>query len=92
MNGYFFTTVATERNTLKGGGTMRNGLYMFRHGLRLSQSEMAAKIGCSRATYSMIECGSRDGTMRFWEKLRTAFAVPYSELGDLMRNDEKEGA
>lgn len=67
---------------------MRNGLYMFRHGKRLSQREMAAKIGCSRATYSSIECGSRDGTLSFWRKLQTAFGIPDAEIGGLMRVDE----
>lgn len=64
---------------------MRNGLYMFRHGLRLSQQEMADKIGCSRATYSSIESGSRNGTMTFWGKLQKAFDVPDTEIGGLMR-------
>lgn len=66
---------------------MRNGLYMFRHGKRLSQQAMAEKIGCSRATYSAIENGARNGNMTFWRKLQTAFNIPDAELGGLMRND-----
>lgn len=69
--------------------TGRNGLYMFRHGKRLSQSEIAEKIGCSRATYSSIETGARNGTMTFWRKLQTAFDIPDAEIGGLMRVDEK---
>lgn len=68
---------------------MRNGLYMFRHAKRLSQREIAEKIGCSRATYSAIESGSRNGSMRFWNKLRTAFDVSDAEIGGLMRVDEE---
>lgn len=68
---------------------MRNGLYLFRHGKRLSQSEIAEKIGCSRATYSSIETGARNGTMTFWRNLQTAFGIPDAELGGLMRVDEK---
>lgn len=70
---------------------MRNGLYMFRHSKRLSQSEIAEKIGCSRATYSSIECGSRNGTMTFWNKLQTAFDIPDAEIGGLMRLEEQQG-
>lgn len=68
---------------------MRNGLYMFRHSKRLSQSEIAEKIGCSRATYSAIECGSRNGTMTFWRKLQTAFDIPDAEIGGLMRVEQE---
>lgn len=73
---------------MKGGDTMRNGLYMFRHGKRLSQSEIAAKIGCSRQTYSSIETGARNGTMNFWNKLKAAFNISDAEIGGLMRIDE----
>ncbi len=66
---------------------MRNGLYMFRHGKKLSQNEIAKKIGCSRATYSSIETGTRNGTMKFWRNLQTAFNIADTELGGLMRND-----
>ena len=69
---------------------MRNGLYMFRHSKRLSQQEMANAIGCSRATYSSIECGSRNGTMTFWNKLKAAFNIPDAEIGGLMRVDEEQ--
>lgn len=69
---------------------MRNGLYLFRHSKRLSQREIAAIIGCSRATYSSIECGSRNGTMTFWNKLQAAFDIPDAEIGGLMRVDEKQ--
>lgn len=67
---------------------MRNGLYMYRHGLRLSQQGMADRIGCSRATYSAIECGSRNGTLTFWGKLQKAFDIPDAQMGGLMRIDE----
>ena len=66
---------------------MRNALYMFRHSLRLSQQEMADKIGCHRATYAAIESGSRDGGGGFWNKLKTAFDIPDDEIGGLMKVD-----
>lgn len=71
---------------------MRNGLYMFRHGKRLSQREMADKIGCNRATYAAIEIGKRNGRMTFWNDLKKAFNVSDEEIGGLMKNDEDEGA
>lgn len=70
--------------------TARNKLYMFRHGKRLSQSEIAKKIGCSRATYSAIETGARNGTMTFWRKFQAAFDIPDAEIGVLMRVDEEQ--
>lgn len=69
---------------------MRNELYMFRCVRRLSQREIAAKIGCSRATYSAIECGTRNGTMTFWNKLQTAFDIPDAEIWGLMKLDEEQ--
>lgn len=79
---------------LKGGDTMkerkkgaRNNLYYFRHNLRLSQQEMADKIGCSRAMYSYIEAGTRDGRVKFWENLKTEFNLTDAEKGELMKRD-----
>lgn len=69
---------------------MRNRLYLFRHGKRLSQSEIAEKIGCSRATYSSIETGARDGRMSFWNGLQRAFGLSDAEKGELMKVDEKQ--
>ena len=66
---------------------MRNGLYMFRHGMRLSQAEMASRIGCNRQTYAAIEIGKRDGRMSFWNKLQTTFNIPDADMGGLMRID-----
>lgn len=68
---------------------MRNGLYMFRHGMRLSQAEMAKKIGVNRATYAAIEIGKRDGRVTFWNKLQNAFGIPDAEIGGLMRVDKE---
>ena len=67
---------------------MRKGLFMFRQSMLLSQKEMAARIGCNRATYSAIETGKRDGRITFWRNLQTAFNVSDAELGGLMRIDK----
>ena len=66
---------------------MRNGLYMFRHKMRLSQQAMADKIGCNRATYAAIEIGKRDGRVQFWEDLKKAFNLTDAEKGELMKID-----
>ena len=67
---------------------MRNNLYMFRHSMKLSQAEMAQRIGCCRATYSSIECGSRNGTMAFWNKLQKAFNLTDAKKGELQAVEE----
>ena len=69
---------------------MRNNLYQFRHSKRLSQEEIAKKIGCSRGMYSAIETGKRDGRVKFWENLKKAFGLSDAEKGELMKLDEKE--
>lgn len=69
---------------------MRNNLYMFRHSMKLSQFEMAQRIGCSRATYSSIESGSRNGTMTFWNKLQKAFNLTDAQKGELQAVEEKQ--
>ena len=66
---------------------MRNRLYMFRHEQRLSQQQMADKIGCSRATYSSIETGARNGRVQFWEDLKKAFNITDAKKGELMKID-----
>lgn len=66
---------------------MRTNLYLFRHKLRLTQQEMADKIGCSRATYSAIETGKQNGRVKFWEDLKNAFGLTDAEKGELMKID-----
>lgn len=60
---------------------------MFRHSLKLSQQAMADKIGVNRETYASIERGARDGSLKFWRKLQTAFNIPDADIGALMRID-----
>lgn len=70
---------------------MRNGLYMFRHGKRLSQAEMAKQIGCNRSTYAAIEVGTRNGRASFWNKLQKAFGISDADIGGLMKVDAENG-
>ena len=69
---------------------MRNNLYMFRHKMKLTQQEIAEKIGCSRQTYSSIEKGTRDGRVQFWYKLQAVFALLDAEIGELMKKEVVE--
>ena len=71
---------------------MRNGLYMFRHSMKLSQAQIAEKIGCNRATYAAIEKGTRNGRVTFWTDLQKAFDIPDEKIGGLMKIDEEEQA
>ena len=66
---------------------MRTNLKIFRIKQHLSQSEMAEKIGCNRATYAAIESGARNGKQSIWTKFQQAFELPDSEMWKLMKND-----
>lgn len=57
----------------------------------LTQSEIAALIGVSRATYSFVERGERSGTNEFWAKIQQIFDVPDSEMWDLQKIDKEHG-
>ena len=67
----------------------RHNLFMFRCNMRLTQAEMAAKLGVSRATYSFIERGHRSGTADFWAKFKRVFNIPDSEMYSLMKLEER---
>lgn len=67
----------------------RTNLKIFRVKNKMSQGEMAKKIGVSRACYSAIESGKRTGKRSFWISFQNAFNVPDSELWGLMKTDEE---
>lgn len=54
---------------------MRTQLKVFRILHKLSQSEMAAKLGYERAYYGHIERGLQKGSTEFWQRLQTAFGL-----------------
>lgn len=66
---------------------MRTNLKLFRVKKGLSQDEFAERIGYSRATYSAIESGKRDGRLTFWNDLQHAFSIPDAAMWALMQND-----
>lgn len=67
----------------------RTNLKLLRVKSKLSQEQMAEKIGCTRATYSAIECGSRNGRDTFWQDFQKAFDIPDQELWGYMKRDEQ---
>ena len=67
---------------------MRTALKQFRIGLHLTQAEFAKKTGVSRAMYSYIERGKRQGKPEFWLNLQNVFNVPDEEMWKLQKIDE----
>lgn len=67
----------------------RTNLKLFRTKQKLSQGEVAELVGCSRATYSSIESGTRNGNHSFWLSFQKAFSIPDSELWGLMKRDNE---
>ena len=66
---------------------MRTNLKIFRVTHKLTQAGMAEKIGYTRASYSSIEAGKRDGREIFWKSLQSAFNIPDAEMWALKKND-----
>ena len=66
---------------------MRTNLKVFRIKQQMSQDEISAKIGCTRATYAAVENGARNGKQDFWKSLQDAFRLPDSEMWQMMKND-----
>ena len=67
----------------------RHNLYMFRCEQRLSQEDMAKKIGVSRATYAFVENGKRDGSVAFWGRFQEGFNIPLTELPKYMKKGQE---
>lgn len=67
---------------------MRMNLKIFRVKKNLSHEEIAQRIGFSRAAYSAIEAGKREGRQAFWVALQKAFDIPDAEMWALKKNEE----
>lgn len=68
----------------------RHNLYMFRCDKRLTQAEIADKIGVSRRGYANVENGKRGGTAEFWAAVQREFNVPDEEMYALMKLKEEQ--
>ena len=66
---------------------MRHNLKVFRVKNNLTQEKMAEKIGYTRATYSAIEKGKREGRRTFWNDLQATFNITDNEMWALMKNE-----
>lgn len=69
---------------------MRTNLKVFRVAHKLKQSEIAERIGVSRATYAFAERGERSPSQAFWDAIQREFNVSDSEMYKLMKLDEQE--
>lgn len=58
----------------------RLNLKCFRTKHKLTQQEMADKIGVPRIKYARIENGTAAGKLEFWETLQNAFGIPNEEM------------
>lgn len=67
----------------------RTNLRVFRVKHKLSQNEIAEKLGCVRSTYTAIENGKRNGKQNFWSTLQKTFDVPEVDMWELMKIDEE---
>lgn len=67
---------------------MRMNLKIFRVKHKLSQEEIAERIGFSRAAYAAVEAGRRDGRQSFWIALQKAFNIPDADMWALRKNEE----
>lgn len=70
------------------GDYMRTNLHVFRIKRHMTQEQISQKIGCTRATYSSIESGKRNGRQDFWKSLQSAFEISDGDMWLLM---QKEG-
>lgn len=66
---------------------MRTNLKLFRVKQKLSQEQIADKIGCIRATYSAIENAKRNGRQVFWDDLQKAFGLSFEAVEELKQID-----
>ena len=68
--------------------TQRTALKVFRVKLKMTQAELAGKIGYSHSQYALIEQGKRNGTQEFWNKLQAAFDIADVDMWELMKLDD----
>lgn len=55
---------------------------------RMTQSDVAEKIGISLSLYNLIENGKRVGSIETWKKIQKLFSLSDKEMWSIMK-DEK---
>lgn len=64
---------------------MRMNLKIFRIRRNLTQSAMAERVGCERATYALIETGKRNPSIEFFMNLQAAFNIADEDMWRLTK-------
>lgn len=67
----------------------RTNLKLLRVQNKLTQEQMAEKIGITRANYAAIENGRRTGRDHFWNSLQKVFNIPDEEMWKLKKKDNQ---
>lgn len=67
---------------------MRTRLKLFRVKHKLTQEQIAEKIGYGRMTYANVENGKRNPSKNFCVELGKAFGLSLSKVSELMVIDE----
>ena len=57
---------------------------------RMSQREMARKIGMSECGYSLIERGKRAGSRKVWLKIQTIFNLKDEDIWKLQKQNQSK--
>ena len=65
---------------------MRKDLKVFRVMQDLTQEEMAARVGITRANYNLIENGKSNGGFKFWIKLQNEFNLTDEQVWKMKVN------
>ena len=65
----------------------RMKLKLFRIERKLTQAQMASKIGYNRCHYALIENGSREYSLRFLNAFAEAFALPVPEAIEILKQE-----
>lgn len=66
---------------------MRTQLKVFRVLQKLSQSQIAAKLGYERAYYGHVERGLQKGSAAFWARLQESFGLADVVIEELKKVD-----
>ena len=67
----------------------RTELKLFRIGKKLTQAQIAEKLGYSRGQYARFENGEADMTLRFLHALENAFGLSYDEAKKISKRDKE---
>lgn len=67
----------------------RTELKLFRIRQKLTQEQIAEKLGYSRGHYARFENGDADMTLRFLQALQTAFKISFEEAKEVAKRDNE---